>query len=744
MPKRGKLRRHLQAYREKLVAKAHGNRQQQEELGHEEQVPVLPGAEDSYNQPAAPIDPQPSTWYQPQASTSDDAGPSTSYDAGPSTSSQHGISTTSFYGSHASYRPSYVQDELFEGFESDENAERPSACTVRQLFNNRDDDDEDDDDFATLQLSEEEGDDAADDNLNTGRGGARRNPRGERFHGRCDLVGKNRKFQDIKQRNAGNRGGGMCIVNNDTMKSFITEVGDHGMTCADCDGTLLIGNTSHDLDSTYHLRCDCCDTVVLRQEIQKRYWEKISEGTTGIITHSIDSGDGYAGIRKITSKLNLSSSISNSRYYKYKETIERQTSNISQEYEQVARQCVFSKYEGQGLPLSDDGILNVDVSYDGTWHKRGHLSNVGAGFVIEADTGLILDSDVLCKFCLKCLKLKHKYKDDPENLEIMMIHHTECGECQKNYEGTSGGMERQMAVNMWGRSEEKNAMRYTTMISDGDSSSFKALKDEPPYVDHPVEKEECVNHVAKRMGTRLRKLKKETYVEVTVADGRKIKRSILGGRGKLTDETIRHLSDYYGKAIRDNQGKDIESMRKACLSGLKHITSTNTNPDHEYCPTGRDSWCFYNRAIATNTTPPDHNTMLVHMSLDKSGLERVTHLYEDLTSDQLLQKCLKGRTQNANESVHSKLWNKLSKSKYYGLNTVKHALRTTVMEHNYGYSSTNIMQYMDFSDSTDERRKSDSTRDRMKAVNAKKASTKKRHRDGQPVEEDPHYHGGNF
>lgn len=68
---------------------------------------------------------------------------------------------------------------------------------------------------------------------------------------------------------------------------------------------------------------------------------------------------------------------------------------------------------------------------------------------------------------------------------------------------------------LWGRSE-KLKMRYTTFIGDGDSASHKALMqlncNKGPY-SIPVVKEHCVNHVAKRLGTRLRKLKSE-YVEV--------------------------------------------------------------------------------------------------------------------------------------------------------------------------------------------------------------------------------------
>ena len=49
-----------------------------------------------------------------------------------------------------------------------------------------------------------------------------------------------------------------------------------------------------------------------------------------------------------------------------------------------------------------------------------------------------------------------------------------------------------------------------------------------------VEKKECVGYVQKRLGTALRKLKKE--------------KKGLGGKGKLTDNMIDKLQNYYGIA----------------------------------------------------------------------------------------------------------------------------------------------------------------------------------------------------
>lgn len=60
------------------------------------------------------------------------------------------------------------------------------------------------------------------------------------------------------------------------------------------------------------------------------------------------------------------------------------------------------------------------------------------------------------------------------------------------------------------RSVEQNKLRYVTMISDGDCKNHASVVELKPYGDIAIEKEDCVGHVQKRMGRRLRDLK-NTY-----------------------------------------------------------------------------------------------------------------------------------------------------------------------------------------------------------------------------------------
>lgn len=48
---------------------------------------------------------------------------------------------------------------------------------------------------------------------------------------------------------------------------------------------------------------------------------------------------------------------------------------------------------------SKDDILDIAVSFDGTWHKRGHTSKHGVGIVIDVTTGLAIDFHVASTYC---------------------------------------------------------------------------------------------------------------------------------------------------------------------------------------------------------------------------------------------------------------------------------------------------------------------------------------------------------
>ena len=83
--------------------------------------------------------------------------------------------------------------------------------------------------------------------------------------------------------------------------------------------------------------------------------------------------------------------------------------------------------------------------------------------------------------------------------------------------------------------------------------------------------------------------------------------------------------------------------------------------------------------------------MKIRCDLKEENRDLVRNVYTDLCSDDLLARCLGGKTQNHNESFHSKVWNRLPKTKLYSLPTVKNVTARTITEHNLAIQTPNLM-----------------------------------------------------
>ena len=189
-----------------------------------------------------------------------------------------------------------------------------------------------------------------------------------------------------------------------------------------------------------------------------------------------------------------------SAYQKSQNRIEEASKKTFNEISEVSVKAIASEYAKLGVDPDENGVLDIGVSYDGSWQKRGHSSHNGMASVIDMVTGLPIDYEVLSNFCLKCKVAESK---DPSN-EWKENH---AKNCPKNFEGTSNAMEVECAKRLWGRSIEKYKLRYTVMLSDGDSKSYDAVSSAEVYgKDKKITKEDCINHVSKRMGTALKKL----------------------------------------------------------------------------------------------------------------------------------------------------------------------------------------------------------------------------------------------
>ena len=149
----------------------------------------------------------------------------------------------------------------------------------------------------------------------------------------------------------------------------------------------------------------------------------------------------------------------------------------------------------------DDNIVDTTICVDDTWQKRGFTSFNGAVAAISIETGRILDVEVMTRYCQGCINIE-KFKENADLYEHLKLDHV----CKSNHEGSDGKMEVVGVERIFSRSMETRRLCYTDYYGDGDSKSFVSVQ---KYLCPKVlSKQECIGYVQKRVGTRLRKLKK--------------------------------------------------------------------------------------------------------------------------------------------------------------------------------------------------------------------------------------------
>ena len=272
------------------------------------------------------------------------------------------------------------------------------------------------------------------------------------------------------------------------------------------------------------------------------------------------------------------------------------------------------------------GVLDISVTVDGSWQKRGHACHNGIVAVVELLTHLVIDYVPLSNYSAACHS--GPAEDDPTYRQWLEEHKPNC---QKNTKCSSGAMESEGASIAFGRSVQLHNFGYMNMLGDGDARTFaRLLQDAPCGADNPIEKIECVNHVTKRLETALRNL----------VEKKKAQKEPVGDHGKLTQLWIKKLTNYYGRAIKDHSGDlqaveravygraikdhsgdlraveravygraikdhsdDLQAVERAVWASFFHSTSQEDDPHHIFSPQGQDSWCFYQRALLAGASP---------------------------------------------------------------------------------------------------------------------------------------------
>lgn len=238
------------------------------------------------------------------------------------------------------------------------------------------------------------------------------------------------------------------------------------------------------LRSTFMFECgDCGNSIKIGSCPNYDDTDNINMSSVVGIT---SVGLGYYHLQEFLAHLNIPS-MSYSTYHKYEEDLQDKYREIAKklEAEALIEEIQISKDRNE---VDSAGNALIPVEFDGSWEKRAYTNNFtslsGCAAIIGIRTRKILYSDVKRKYCHVC-------KIAQSSMTPVREH-----KCRTNYDGPSSGMETKIVVEGFKHCAE-NGARFNKYVGDGDSSTYKALRDLDLYQEPHVliEKFECVNHL---------------------------------------------------------------------------------------------------------------------------------------------------------------------------------------------------------------------------------------------------------
>jgi len=183
---------------------------------------------------------------------------------------------------------------------------------------------------------------------------------------------------------------------------------------------------------------------------------------------------------------------------------------------------------------------------------------------------------------------------------------------------------------------------------------------------------------AKKQLTQLKKAHKQVESQgKKVAPKKKEKSKAEPKTATLTNKVMQDLSLYYGLAIQRHPDS-VEDVRREIWATYYHKISTDAEPQHHFCPEGESSWCKFQQHKAAGTLfshPP---------ALDKETQDILKPIYEELSQNELLERCLGSNTQNNNESFNACVWRLAPKQVYCGKKLLEIATQTATCIFNEG------------------------------------------------------------
>ncbi|KAK3083296.1 hypothetical protein FSP39_018759 [Pinctada imbricata] len=314
------------------------------------------------------------------------------------------------------------------------------------------------------------------------------------------------------------------------------------------------------------------------------------------------------------------------------------------ELQSLAQQMYCVTCDSQ-LHLGDiERERRIEVSFDSGWQKRGigwnYNSSTGHGSMIGKETGKVLQFSLRSKACHICALYQSKNHTVPAH------------ECTKNWDGSSKGMEPDMAISM-AKDLKEAGCPINVIHGDNDSTTTSRLQAVFPS----IEKKDDANHTKKSITSKLYKLSQKH-------------------KSLKQPNVISYIGRCFMYAIKESQSKNPDRLKSSLDVIVPHLYG-----DHSLCAKESVNWCSFlkNPSQARYRSLPGGKP-LTCLSLQTDLISIVQNLKDRATSLVNL-----GSTQ-ANENFNFIVSTKAPKQKSFGSSkSLKGRLAASVLQKNEGH-----------------------------------------------------------
>lgn len=349
----------------------------------------------------------------------------------------------------------------------------------------------------------------------------------------------------------------------------IKRIGRHSPHC-NFEDMHFIGETTRGLKSVFKFQCKKCEKFCWLESCPKKQNAmNVNEDAVLAIT---SIGSGYSHLKELFTNLNVPV-MGNTLYDKIQKQQQMEWFSVAKEssinalYDEIDLAKAIGSVDSNGNAL-------ITVICDGGWGKRSYGKSFnslsGCATLIGLQTKKVIFYGTRNKYCHTCKIAQSRNAPVKQH------------ECNIDYAGPSSGMESAIILDGFTYCDEHKA-RFNKLIADGDSNTYKNLRDKRIYSNPDVfiEKFECVNHLHRNFRNKF------TYLSTLSKFDSELRKHIKPKKGNDMSKGIKAASKHWREST-VSEGEKIKNLEEDIMNAPSHYFGVHDKCKPYFCKRNND------------------------------------------------------------------------------------------------------------------------------------------------------------